>query len=53
MIGFDPEIMRQVLHIPERYVPVLLIGIGKEDTSKQRPRGYRKPVREFVSYNQF
>lgn len=53
MIGFDPELMRQALHIPDRYLPVLLVAIGKEDTSKQRPRGYRKPVREFVSFNQF
>lgn len=53
MIGFDPELMQSALHIPDRYVPVLLVAIGKEDTSKQRPRGYRKPVREFVSFNQF
>lgn len=53
MIGFDPEQMRKALNIPDRYVPVLLIAIGKEDTSSLRPRGYRKPVGEFVTYNGF
>ncbi|BAU29442.1 putative NAD(P)H nitroreductase [Aneurinibacillus soli] len=53
MIGFDPEAMRKVLNIPERYIPVMLITMGKEDTSSQRPRGYRKPVREFVTYQSF
>ncbi|UNK17175.1 nitroreductase family protein [Paenibacillus sp. N3/727] len=50
MIGFDPEAIWQTLQIPERYVPVMLITLGKEDTSKQRPRGYRKPNGEFVTY---
>ncbi|MBP1936906.1 nitroreductase [Paenibacillus sediminis] len=45
--------MRSVLDIPSRYEPVLLITIGKEDVSKPRPRGYRKPINEFVNYNTF
>ncbi|MEC0238886.1 nitroreductase family protein [Paenibacillus dokdonensis] len=53
MIGFDPEQLRQALNIPDRYVPAMLITLGKEDTGKQRPRGYRKPVGEFVTYNGF
>lgn len=53
MIGFDPEAIKEILQIPDRYVPVLMLAIGKEDTSSQRPRGYRKPVGEFVSYNHF
>jgi Nitroreductase len=53
MIGFDPEAMMKVLDIPDRYVPALLIGIGKEDTSNRRIRGYRKPVGEFVSFERF
>ncbi|GIO68776.1 nitroreductase family protein [Paenibacillus sp. JTLBN-2024] len=51
MIGFDPERLKQALNIPDRYVPVMLIAVGKEDTEKQRPRGYRKPVGEFASFN--
>lgn len=50
MIGFDPAALSEVLDTPRSYVPVLLIAIGKEDTSSQRPRGYRKPVAEFVKY---
>lgn len=53
MIGFDPEQMQRELNIPERYVPVMLIALGKEDVSGQRLRGYRKPVGEFVTYNGF
>ncbi|MFD0695208.1 nitroreductase family protein [Paenibacillus sp. GCM10027628] len=53
MIGFDPEALSNALHIPDGYVPAMLITIGKEDNSRQRPRGYRKPVGEFVSYNTF
>ncbi|MEO3945863.1 nitroreductase family protein [Gorillibacterium sp. CAU 1737] len=51
MIGFDPQKLKDALNLPDRMVPALLITIGKEDTTKQRPRGYRKPVSEFVSYN--
>ncbi|MCG7409082.1 nitroreductase family protein [Paenibacillus sp. ACRRX] len=53
MIGFDPELMRSILSVPDTHVPVMLITIGKEDTSSRRPRGYRKPVGEYVSYNAF
>ncbi|BFT72892.1 nitroreductase family protein [Paenibacillus sp. P36] len=53
MIGFDAEMMRQILHIPDNYVPALLLTIGKEDLEKRRPRGYRKPVGEFTSFDRF
>lgn len=53
MIGFDPDALRQLLNIPDEYVPALLITIGKADTTKERPRGYRRPVGEFVTYNSF
>ena len=53
MIGFDPDALQKELNIPDAYVPAMLIAIGKEDARKPRPRGYRKPVLEFVSYNKF
>jgi putative NAD(P)H nitroreductase len=53
MIGFDPDKMREVFDIPERFEPALLITIGKEDTKKRRMRGYRKAVNEFVSFENF
>lgn len=53
MIGFDPDQVQSILNIPDKYIPAMLIAIGKEDTSSQRPRGYRKPVREFVTHQSF
>ncbi|WP_314589460.1 nitroreductase family protein [Paenibacillus terrigena] len=51
MIGFDAEAIREALNISTRYVPAMLIVIGQEQEAGQRPRGYRKPIAEFVSYN--
>lgn len=53
MIGFDPAKVQEVLNIPENFVPVMMITLGKEDESGQRPRGYRKPIGQFVSYDGF
>jgi Nitroreductase len=53
MIGFDPEAAARILDVPDNYVPALMIAIGKEDASSRRPRGYRKPTGEFVSFNGF
>lgn len=53
MIGFDPTILSQLLKIPEQYIPVMLITMGKADASSERPRGYRKPTSQFVSYQSF
>jgi putative NAD(P)H nitroreductase len=53
MIGFDPQGVRELLQIPERFIPVMMITIGKEKTNNPRPRGYRKPVGEFVHYGTF
>ncbi|MBW4083063.1 nitroreductase family protein [Paenibacillus sp. S150] len=50
MIGFDPEAVKTVLNLPDNMVPVMLITIGKDNKHKIRPRGYRKPVNEFVEF---
>ncbi|MFS1518009.1 nitroreductase family protein [Bacillus sp. SCS-151] len=50
MIGFDPTQVKKILQLEDRYEPVLLITIGKEKLSSRSPRGYRKPVREFVTF---
>ncbi|MNC37349.1 putative NAD(P)H nitroreductase MhqN [compost metagenome] len=50
MIGFKADEMMQVLDIPDRYEPVLLITMGKAVKDNVRPRGYRKPVGEFVTF---
>jgi len=53
MIGFDPDKIREIFNIPDRYEPALLITIGKEEMKNKRLRGYRKDVKEFVSFDNF
>ncbi|AJS57344.1 nitroreductase family protein [Paenibacillus sp. IHBB 10380] len=50
MIGFDPEAIKTTLNLPDHLVPVMMITIGKDNKRKIRPRGYRKPVNEFVEF---
>ncbi|MDO7905495.1 nitroreductase family protein [Paenibacillus sp. JX-17] len=50
MIGFDSEAVREILNIDDHYEVVLMITIGKEKVESRRPRGYRKPVNEFVTH---
>lgn len=44
------EIIKEIYNIPENHQPVLMIPIGKTVEGKIRPRGYRKPVIEFVHF---
>jgi putative NAD(P)H nitroreductase len=50
MIGFDPEAVKEVLDIDDQHEVVLMITIGKEKVESRKPRGYRKPVNEFVTH---
>ncbi|MGP7815785.1 nitroreductase family protein [Niallia sp. 01092] len=50
MIGFDQEKVRELLKIDDNLEPVLMITIGKEKVESRKPRGYRKPVGEFVTF---
>lgn len=50
MIGFDPEQVRDILNISDQYEIVLMIALGKEKVESRHPRGYRKPVNEFVTF---
>lgn len=52
MIGFDSHKVKELFNIPENLEPVVLITMGKEDTSKRRLRGYRKPIGEFVRFEE-
>lgn len=49
MIGFDPERIKEVLNISDQYEVALMITLGKEKVESRKPRGYRKPVNEFVT----
>lgn len=44
--------LRELFSIPAHLEPMMLITIGKS-VDKERPRGYRKPVSEFVQFNSF
>lgn len=50
MIGFDAKAVIEVLNISDQFEVVLMITLGKEKLASRKPRGYRKPVNEFVSY---
>ncbi|MNG40088.1 putative NAD(P)H nitroreductase MhqN [compost metagenome] len=50
MIGFDPEAVKEVLDISDQDEVVMMITIGKEKVESRRPRGYRKPISQFVAY---
>ncbi|MDP4095370.1 nitroreductase family protein [Paenibacillus sp. P96] len=50
MIGFDPKAVKEILNIGDQQEIVLMITIGKEKVESRRPRGYRKPVNEFVTH---
>lgn len=50
MIGFDNEAVKKTLSINDQSEVIMMITIGKEKTESRKPRGYRKPVREFVSF---
>ncbi|MNP14950.1 putative NAD(P)H nitroreductase MhqN [compost metagenome] len=50
MIGFNSQAISDMLNLPDNMVPVMLITIGKDNKHKIRPRGYRKPVNEFVEF---
>ncbi|NSL51417.1 nitroreductase family protein [Calidifontibacillus erzurumensis] len=43
------DLIKNIYNIPENHEPVLMITIGKSD-EKIRPRGYRKPIGEFVHF---
>lgn len=53
VIEFGPDEVKQIFKILENYEIVLMISMGKENTIKQRMRGYRRPVGEFVKFNSF
>lgn len=52
MIGFDQAAMASLLHLPDNYIPVMLIVLGKGEPAS-RPRAYRRPLAEFVRLETF
>lgn len=52
MIGFDPTKMAEILHLPQDYLPVMLIVLGKGKGTSY-PRAYRRPLDEIVKLDTF
>ncbi len=52
MIGFDPDAMAKLLHLPENYIPVMLIVLGKGE-APTRARAYRHPLHDVVKIDYF
>jgi putative NAD(P)H nitroreductase len=47
--GFSEPDLRRAFHIPDRYVPLLLIAMGMRSTTVQQPpRAARFPITELV-----
>ena len=42
--------LREAFNIPNYLQPMMMITIGKS-VDKVRPRGYRRPVGDFVNFN--
>jgi putative NAD(P)H nitroreductase len=53
MIGFEADKVKKLYNIPENLEPVLMITMGKEDTTNIRMRGYRKPIKDYVTFETF
>jgi len=50
MIYFDKDKVRDIFGIPDNEIPILMITMGKLDSSSSRVRGYRKPQNEYVKF---
>ncbi|MFD2617895.1 nitroreductase family protein [Terrilactibacillus laevilacticus] len=51
MIGFDPEAIRKEFSIPDRYVPALMITLGKGEETRERAS--RRSPKEIITYETF
>lgn len=52
MIGFDPETVAKMIHLPEDHMITMLLVIGKA-AQPARPRGGQLPVNDVVIKNKF
>ncbi|HPN30529.1 MAG TPA: thiol peroxidase [bacterium] len=54
MIGFNPAKLKIEFNIPDKFIPVMLIAVGKFDaTKKLLPRNDRYSFEDIVSFNSF
>jgi nitroreductase len=52
MIGFDAAEIATMLNLPDNYLPVMLIVLGRGKEASH-PRAYRRPLEEIVKLDQF
>lgn len=50
MIGFDLAQVKEIIGSDDQSEVTMMITVGKEKVESRKPRGYRKPVNEFVRY---
>ncbi|MGO4546671.1 hypothetical protein AB4Z29_17890 [Paenibacillus sp. 2TAB23] len=46
----EEDELKELFNIDENLVLVMMIALGKSAPNSFRPRGYRKPINEFVRY---
>ncbi len=53
MIGFDAAAVAALLELPSHVVPVMMVVVGRAESGRQPPRGYRRPLSEVVHLESF
>lgn len=52
MIGFDPDAVAQLIHLPADHLIVMLLAIGRA-AAEPAPRGGQLPIDELLIDNRF
>ncbi|GMK41218.1 putative NAD(P)H nitroreductase MhqN [Paenibacillus sp. CCS19] len=50
MHSIEEQALKELIEVPEGFIPVMMITIGHASPESMRPRGYRKPTGEYVTY---
>ncbi|WP_342769971.1 nitroreductase family protein [Paenibacillus cellulosilyticus] len=50
MHSIEGQALEALIEVPEGFIPVMMITVGKSAPESMRPRGYRKPTGEYVTY---
>lgn len=53
MMGFSQNKIKTLLEVPSQWIPILLVALGKQDTTKKEQAFPRKPIESIVSYESF
>lgn len=50
MHSTEESVLKEMFDVPDNLISVMMITMGKSAPDSFRPRGYRKPVNEFVKF---